>query len=131
MSLKFRRNKAKNDLRSAPKDKEQKTTKDLALRQSNRRRWEEKTNKDWNVGQKAGGWVILEAGGGGAGLSFHAWSLMLCSCCLEILHNFIFALCPVRGQWDTGACTGGLKPWLTSLGRVLRLPHHTPPPAGT
>lgn len=67
MSLKFRRNKAKNDLRSAPKDKEQKTTKDLALRQSNRRRWEEKTNKDWNVGQKAGGWVILEAGGGGLG----------------------------------------------------------------
>lgn len=28
--------------------------------------------------------------------SSHAWSLMLCSCCLEILNNFIFALCLVR-----------------------------------
>lgn len=54
MSLKFRRNKA---MKLFGISKQEKMTKDLALRQSNRRGWEKKKkkkNKDWNVGQKAG-----------------------------------------------------------------------------
>lgn len=52
----------------------------------------------------------------------HAWRLMLYSCCLEILSNFIFALVFCQ-KYPMGVCTKGLKPCLTHgptfLGKVL------------